>query len=95
MSRTPGGEGTAARETMRPQKIPTRYTVRLRPPMEFPLTAPCPQCGSEMEPRSKPRRGRAVYVCPECGFEMEADEEPADEEPTDEEPAKPVDEDDV
>src|SRR5207249_1448919 len=38
-----------------------RYTVRLRPPMEFPLTAPCPQCGSEMEPRSKPRRGRALY----------------------------------
>lgn len=50
--------------------------------MEFPLTVACPQCGSEMEPRSKARRGRAVYVCPECGHEMEADEdlgEPADE----------------
>jgi len=49
--------------------------------VEFPLTAPCPQCGSEMEPRTKPRRGRAVYVCPECGHEMEAEEpgEPADE----------------
>jgi len=34
-----------------------------------------------MEPRIKPRRGRAVYVCPECGYEMEAEEpgEPADE----------------
>lgn len=43
--------------------------------MELPLTAPCPQCGSEMEPRGQARRGRAVYVCPECGFEMEAGDE--------------------
>ncbi len=41
--------------------------------MEFPLTAPCPQCGAEMEPRGRARRGRAVYVCPECGYEMEMD----------------------
>ncbi|MDQ7820562.1 MAG: hypothetical protein QN173_06225 [Armatimonadota bacterium] len=55
--------------------------------MEFPLTAPCPQCGAEMEPRGRARRGRAVYVCPDCGYEMEMDllEEaaPEDEEPED------------
>jgi len=38
-----------------------------------------------MEPRSKARRGRAVYLCPECGYEMGAEEEPVE----------PVDEDDV
>lgn len=43
--------------------------------MEFPLTEPCPQCGSEMEPRGKARRGRAIYVCPECGYEMEVTQE--------------------
>lgn len=50
--------------------------------VEFPLTAPCPQCGSEMEPRERARRGRAVYVCPDCGHEMEAADDvgvPADE----------------
>lgn len=49
--------------------------------MEFPLTTPCPQCGAEMEPRGRARRGRAVYVCPECGYEMEMDlvEEPGAE----------------
>lgn len=50
--------------------------------VEFPLTAPCPQCGAEMEPDSKARRGRTVYVCPECGHEVEAEEEPG--EPADE-----------
>lgn len=50
--------------------------------MEFPLTAECPQCGSEMEPRGQAQRGRAVYVCPDCGHEMDAADdvgEPADE----------------
>lgn len=35
-----------------------------------------------MEPDSKARRGRTVYVCPECGHEVEAEEEPG--EPADE-----------
>jgi len=53
--------------------------------VELPLTAPCPQCGSEMEPRGRARRGHPVYVCPECGYEMETPEEPR--EPADDESA--------
>lgn len=46
--------------------------------MELPLTEPCPQCGNEMEPRGRVRRGRVIYVCPECGHEMEVAAEPED-----------------
>ncbi|HXF82681.1 MAG TPA: hypothetical protein VNN19_08015 [bacterium] len=50
--------------------------------MEEPLTAVCPLCGGEMEPRGRARRGRAVYTCTECGHEtiLEAGStEPAEE----------------
>jgi len=59
-----------------------RVTGAGRRHVEFPLTATCPQCGSEMETSGRARRGRAVYVCPECGYEMEVAQEspePADE----------------
>lgn len=48
--------------------------------MEVPLTQPCPDCGADMEPSSRARRGRTVYTCPECGHEMETHEEPEREE---------------
>ncbi len=38
--------------------------------MEFPLTEPCPQCGSDMEPLGTRRRGGIIYACPECGYEV-------------------------
>ncbi|HEU5298910.1 MAG TPA: hypothetical protein VFW08_05380 [bacterium] len=41
--------------------------------MEAPLTASCPLCGGEMEPRGRARRGREVYTCTECGHEAVVD----------------------
>ncbi len=51
--------------------------------MELPLTEPCPQCGSDMEPRETPRRGGIIYACPECGYEMPIAERPTAEESDD------------
>lgn len=51
--------------------------------MEVPLTQPCPDCGAEMEPSGRARRGRALYTCPECGYEMETLDEPERDEDQD------------
>ncbi len=48
--------------------------------MEVPLTQPCPDCGADMEPSGRARRGGTVYTCPECGHEMESHDEPEREE---------------
>lgn len=63
--------------------------------MEVPLTQPCPDCGAEMEPSGRARRGQTVYTCPECGFEMEAhdDLEPDEDEGMNEEEEDEEDED--